>query len=309
MNRRQRSVQQAFLDNEQAILRRLEMIYTQALQEVNESIERLMMRPDADMQHVIYQVEYQKALRQQISAILDVLHTNQFSTISEYITQCYENGFVGTMYDLSGQGIPLILPINQEAVVQAVQLESKISEGLYKRLGECVTLLRHKIMQYVSRGIATGMSYQQIAQQLAAHTKIGYSRAFTIAQTEGHRVIEKASMDACYAAKEKGADIVKQWDATMDKKTRPSHQRVDGEIRELDEPFSNGLMYPGDPDGPAGEVIRCRCTKLQRARWALDEAELETLKKRAAYFGLDKEQSFDEFREKYAKAAAQMNEK
>ena len=50
-----------------------------------------------------------------------------------------------------------------------------------------------------------------------------------------------------------------------------SHQKVDGEIRELDEPFSNGLMFPGDPAGGAAEVVNCRCALLQRARWALDD--------------------------------------
>ena len=64
-------------------------------------------------------------------------------------------------------------------------------------------------------------------------------------------------------------NIVKQWDATLDKRTRDSHAQVDGEIRELDEKFSNGLMYPGDPNGRPEEVINCRCALLQRARWAL----------------------------------------
>lgn len=110
-------------------------------------------------------------------------------------------------------------------------------------------------------------------------------------------------MDACYKAKEKGADVVKQWDSTLDKKTRESHQQVDGEIRELDEKFSNGLMYPCDPSGGADEVVNCRCALLQRGRWALGSAELEVLQKRAAYFGLDKTKSFDEFKEKYLNSA------
>lgn len=97
--------------------------------------------------------------------------------------------------------------------------------------------------------------------------------------------------------------MVKQWDAALDSRTRDSHARLDGEIRELDEKFSNGLMFPGDPSGRPEEVINCRCTSDTRARWALDEAELQTLKDRAAYFGLDKTQNFEEYKQKYLKAA------
>jgi hypothetical protein len=60
------------------------------------------------------------------------------------------------------------------------------------------------------------------------------------------------------------------WDATLDGNTRESHAAVDGQIREVDKPFSNGLMYPGDPAGSAAEVINCRCGYLQKARRWLD---------------------------------------
>ena len=61
-------------------------------------------------------------------------------------------------------------------------------------------------------------------------------------------------------------------------------------------------MFPGDPSGRASEVINCRCALLQRAKWALDDAELQTLKDRAAYFGLDKATTFDDYKKKYLKA-------
>jgi hypothetical protein len=170
-------------------------------------------------------------------------------------------------------------------------------------LGEDVAMLKKRITAEVSRGISTGMTFKQVAQQLAAKTKIGYNNAVRIARTEGHRINSQSTMDACYKAKDKGADVVKQWDSTLDSRTRESHMIVDGEIRELDEAFSNGLMFPGDPSGRAAEVINCRCRLNQRARWALDEDELEELKKRAEYFGLDKADSFEEYKKKYLKAA------
>ena len=51
----------------------------------------------------------------------------------------------------------------------------------------------------------------------------------------------------------------------------------------------------GDPE----EDCNCRCCLLQRARWELDESELDTLRERADYFGLDKEKDFDDFKIKY----------
>ena len=90
-----------------------------------------------------------------------------------------------------------------------------------------------------------------------------------IARTEGHRVTQQATLNAQYKAKDAGADIVKQWNSALDSRTRDSHVAVDGEIRELDEKFSNGLRFPGDPAGQASEVVNCRCVLLQRARRAL----------------------------------------
>ena len=50
-------MQQLFLDQEKEVLKKLEANYQDALSEINSKIELLMARQDADMQHVIYQVE------------------------------------------------------------------------------------------------------------------------------------------------------------------------------------------------------------------------------------------------------------
>lgn len=52
----------------------------------------------------------------------------------------------------------------------------------------------------------------------------------------------------------------KRWVAVMDSRTRASHADLNGEVRPVDEPFSNGLMYPSDPSGPPEEVYNCRCS-------------------------------------------------
>ena len=224
----------------------------------------------------MYQKQYQDGLKKQVSDVLDKMHEQNFKTVSDYLQTCYEDGFVGTLYDLQGQGLPLAFPIDQEAVTRAVQLDSKISNGLYSHLGEDVASLKKHIASEVSRGISTGMTFNQIAQQISfkmsgTYNNSGGSLAYAkrIARTEGHRIQCQAGMDACHKAKDMGADVVKQWDSTLDAKTRESHAMVDQEIKEIDEKFSNGLMFPGDPSGGAAEVVNCRCALLQRARWAV----------------------------------------
>lgn len=305
MNKRQKETLKNELKNEKAVLNDIKAVYEQAMQDIEQKIEKMQARISANPEDTaaIYQKQFQQALKKQVSATLDVLNSNQYDKIQDYLQNCYEDAFIGTMYDLQGQGIPLVLPINQEEVVTAIQHDTKLKKPLYEALGYNVDNLKKIIASEISRGFANGYMYTQIADNIRRHGKVSMNKAYTIARTEGHRITEQARENARQKAKEAGADIVKQWDSTMDKRTRKTHAMLDGQIRELDEPFEvNGhkAMYPG-AFGIAKEDINCRCACLQRAKWALDEEELNTLKERAEYFGIDKSKDFDDFKQKYLK--------
>jgi hypothetical protein len=197
--------------------------------------------------------------------------------------------------------------------VTALQTDTKLSSKKYKgnplkgRLEEDIDRLKLSIRAELSRSVANGSSWNEVAVKIAMGMNNPFDKAYRnallIARTEGHRVQQTGKLDACHVAKDKGAEIVKQWDSTLDGVTRPAHREADGQIRELDEYFDVGgeKMKAPSIGGSARNVCNCRCQLLQRARWALDEAELETLKKRAEYFGLDKSESFDDFKKKYLK--------
>ena len=276
MDKWQKETIQAQLNNEKAVLESLKESYEKALEDINRKTAELLGRSDADLSNVIYQVQYQGALKAQIEGSLAVLQSENFNNVNEYLAKSYEEGFLGTMYNMQKQGIPLIMPIDQRQVVDAITKDTKLSSSLYTAMGKDITKLKKDISSEISRGISTGMTYSAIAKNVALRAGISQNNAKRIARTEGHRINTKAPMDACEKAKEMGADVVKQWDATLDSKTRDSHRMVDGEIREIDEPFSNGLMYPSDPEGDAEETINCRCALLERARWAIDEDEAFT---------------------------------
>lgn len=302
MNKRQKEIQQSFLDNEKAVLKKLEANYQDAIFEINDKIERLMARDDANLQNVIYQVEYQKALKKQVEGILESLHSNEFTTVSEYLTKAYEDGFIGTMYDMQGQGIPIVVPIDQKQVVIAIQHETKLSEGLYAALGKDTSRLSKQIAAEISRGISNAATYGEIARNIASFSNIPKNNAARIARTEAHRIQNKATADAQWKAKEKGADVVKQWDSTLDGRTRDSHRKLDGQIRELDEPFEvdgKKAMQPGDFGDPA-EDCNCRCALLQRARWALGNDFTKWDQESGGIVEI-KAKDYDSFKMKYAK--------
>ena len=310
MKKFEKEVLQAFLDEEKRVLAELEDNYAIALHDINLRLENLLGRNDADLPHVIYQIEYQKALKTQVQAILEQLQVNEFETISEYLTRCYNTGFIGSMYSFHKQGLPFLIPIDQKQVVDAIRHKTKLKQKLYDELGVDIKKLQKTIAGEISRGISTGLGYGDMARNISLHGRIPLNRAMVIARTESHRIQCQATSDAQYKAKEKGADVLKQWDSTLDGATRPNHRKLDGQIRELDEPFEVAgmkAMFPGD-FGKASEDCNCRCAILQRARWALDEEELEELKKRAEYYGLDKAKDFEDYQKKYLKASEKVRD-
>lgn len=307
MNKAQKEVQQTQLNAEKKVIRLLERVYEQAKKDCEQKIRELSARTDMEnLQSVIYQKQYQQMLVDQLESILYDLQEGQFTNIADYLQESYVNGYTGVYYDIGKvTGIPVVMPIRQDQVVKAVQTDSKLSTSLYNKLGEDVTYLKKSIRAELSRGIASGSTWNQMAVHIAkgmnSPFRKAYNNAIRIARTEGHRIQNEAALDAQDEAKKKGANVVKQWDATLDDRTRPDHQAADGQIREIDEPFDVGgekMKAPG-VGGSAKNVCNCRCCLLQRAKWALDEDELEELKERAAFFGLDKSKDFEEFKQKY----------
>jgi hypothetical protein len=91
------------------------------------------------------------------------------------------------------------------------------------------------------------------------NTPLTRRHAKTIVRTESVRAMNYAQL---LAADDDKYQVEKTWLAVEDGRTRVTHghQGVDGEVRDLYDTFSNGLLHPGDPEGSAAEVINCRCT-------------------------------------------------
>ena len=299
----------AQVKDEGKALKDLETAYKQAKKDVQERLRQLNARIDTgdpNIQTVIYQKKYQEILLKQIDDVLNDLQTHTYNSANDFFQNSYRNGYIGSMYELHQQGIPITVPVNPDRMQKAIQTDSKISKDYYLKKGltvQNIKTLKKQIALEATRGIASGKSWLEVAESLALQKRfqIDLSNAMRIVRTEGNRINQTGRLDAGDEAVKRGCDLLKQWDATLDSVTRPAHREADGQIVEWDEDFTVDGEKLKAPciGGSASNVINCRCQLLKRPRWALDEEELETLKKRAEYYGLDKTKSFEDFKEKF----------
>lgn len=147
-----------------------------------------------------------------------------------------------------------------ERIRQAQQRAAEKVVGISNRIK---LRLREIIADATARGQGPRDPDLRAAIIAAMQGEAGKSRAERIASTELHSVAIGAKYEEILRQKrEFGGEYQKTWRSTRDGRTRTTHKRANNQVRELEEPFDVGLArlrYPGDPNGPAREVIRCRC--------------------------------------------------
>lgn len=115
----------------------------------------------------------------------------------------------------------------------------------------------------ITQGIIQGESLDKIAKRLSTGLSARNENTMkTFARTAMTGAQNSGRLTRFDEAEELGIKIKKEWMATLDGRTRHSHAAIDGEKVNTDKKFSNGCMYPGDPNGPAWEVYNCRCTMV-----------------------------------------------
>lgn len=119
-----------------------------------------------------------------------------------------------------------------------------------------------RIQSAIRAGIEKGEAIPKIAKRLEQVSRMDRNAAVRNARTAVTSAENAGRLDGMREGIEKGIALQKQWYATMDDRVRASHEEMHLEIAEVEEPFSNGLMYPADPDGDPAEVYNCRCTML-----------------------------------------------
>ena len=173
----------------------------------------------------------------------------------------WEYGIDRVDLPLRTAGITAAIPEIDTAALSILQgYSTDLVEGLtkdaIKRINTEITLgimgqkQPYEVMKAVGRNLKDKSIFRSIAH-----------RAEVITRTEAGRVLEAASQARKEAAARVVPGLQKQWFyGHSPKMPRLDHMAVDGQVRDVDEPFDVGgekLMYPKDPAGSARQTINC----------------------------------------------------
>ena len=128
------------------------------------------------------------------------------------------------------------------------------------------------IVGEIEQGLRDAESIPDITRRIdvlltASGSERWRNRARTVARTETIGAVNAGVYRAAVLDAQDRGDVApaKLWLSTLDDRTRPTHTEADRQRTLLQSPFKVGgadLLFPGDPRGPAQEVIMCRCSML-----------------------------------------------
>lgn len=134
--------------------------------------------------------------------------------------------------------------------------------GWKNRTRDNIAVMTKQIRQEITAGLIQGKEYNKVAKSVTERTNVGASKAIRIVQTETHRIQQVGRLRSMEQARSKGVIMKKVWTATLDSRTRDTHQALDGQRVYMDDYFSiRGLEAEGPGlFGVAEEDVRCRCS-------------------------------------------------
>jgi len=164
-----------------------------------------------------------------------------------------------TLYD--AQSVERLVRDNPDVLPQIGRTTQElIDKGVLKKWN------MKNIQSTAIQGILQGESITKMAKRMANDVGasnykdcVRHARTMTTATQNAGRV------DGFKRANDMGIDVVQEWVATIDGRTRHEHRILDGQRRKVGEPFEvegEKIMYPADPTAPYHLIMNCRCTLI-----------------------------------------------
>lgn len=182
-----------------------------------------------------------------IDKVIEKSKKNLAVLAAAYMKEATEMG-IEQMNELLGSGFSMldddVLEFIEQKVVLIVGIDDTTKEWVRKTVRD---------------GIDNGMTVDEIADQIRDDYNFGPGRALRIARTEMSSCINGGR----YLTMLNEGITEHEWLTSRGKNVRKSHQSEEGSVVKIGKPFpATKLLFPGQPDGPANEIINCRCITI-----------------------------------------------
>lgn len=211
------------------------------------------------------QVERQLQVATQINDVINEMGGKEERLLRSFILDEGTQGYFGTFYALeSAENVQINFAMLPEDYIAEIINTPVAGKRLSTRLYTNQNKLAQEATTALLQGAFKGEGYAKVAKHVGELTEANYKQALRIARTEGGRVQSFAKQRSYVEAKNKGIDIQKRWLSTLDKKTRHSHQDLDGQTVDVEGQFEYKGLHADAPRlfGVAEQDINCRCTTI-----------------------------------------------
>jgi len=174
--------------------------------------------------------------------------------------QTLSDPLFGQAYEMGGALVVAELGLDAAFLIDSNAARIFLEQKIIRVVGINITV-REQLRATLLQGLLDSDTLLELTERIKRVMNAANSRSLTIARTE----IGQAMSGGRYEAMRQHQITSHMWLSSRDAVVRESHAPktgVDGEIREIGTPFSNGLLFPLDPDGAAEEICCCRCVAV-----------------------------------------------
>ena len=203
-------------------------------------------------------------LHDEIAEIINDSYMSNGEKIKLYKEDQLNKGYLGTYYEIEqSENLRIeFAGLDRDFVRNAVEQPiagKKLSERLYRNR----KAFARDAQNVITVGMIQGHSYERMARRIAGVGEADYRKALRIARTEAGRLHSIGKQKSMEEAADLGIDMQKMWVATLDLRTRSSHQHLDGQKVSVDGEFTGETGRTAKAPrlfGEPSEDINCRCT-------------------------------------------------
>lgn len=248
-------------DIEQALADELSALYDDAAKYLVDKAKNFVSKHQTGKQ---YDTEALNALIKQLTAQIAKTNADAVAAINGYapLVAAEQANFAEYAIEDGTTLNPSFTLLNQDTVLRLIKDSPAVLPKAKAKIAKNKQWNTPKLRSALTHAIVQGDSIPKLSKKVEEICGSNKAIATRNARTMMTGARNAGTLATYVRAEQNGMHIQKQWMAALDERTRASHRHLDGEIKPVNEKFSNGLMHPGDTTGRPAEVYNCRCTMV-----------------------------------------------